>query len=281
MGIFQPPFTLEGSYERITKDIGLAPSSKTIVELYTTPSLYNQYRKPVRWAIGGKVYASRNLMVFPSPSTWGKANIHRYEDLWHVTPHEYTHVILRRHSLPMWLDEGVAVHESGQWSRGYQRLLVEALEKDELLSLGELEDFNTFLENGDLSYAESSSAVVYIKSAYGDEGFRKLLGGVASGLSFEEALRTATDKGRGEFEEDWMRYLEDTLTPEVQEEAPLKTIETVKAEAVEIPLTREAVGSAALPSPWLLAVSFAALLSLALFVKVLKSLVRRANGPSI
>jgi hypothetical protein len=117
-------------------------------------------------------------------------------------PHEYTHVILRRHSLPMWLDEGVAVYESNQWSNGYQRLLAEALERDELLSLGELEDFNTFLENGALSYAESSSAVAYIKSAYGDEGFRKLLRGVASGLSFEEALRAAKGVGMGEFEKD-------------------------------------------------------------------------------
>jgi hypothetical protein len=272
---------LEDSYERITGDIGLAPSSKTVVELYTTPSLYNQYRKPARWAIGGKVYAGRNMMVFPSPSTWGKANIHRYEDLWHVMPHEFTHVVLRRYSLPMWLDEGVAVYESGQWSRGYQRLLVEAMERDELLSLGELEDFNTFLENGALSYAESSSAVAYIKDTYGDEGFRKLLRGVASGMSFEEALKAATDRGRGEFEEGWMRYLEDALNQEVQEETPLNTVKAVKAEAVEIPLTREAVGSDDLPSPWLLAASFAALLSFALFVLFVKALVRRATKPSI
>jgi hypothetical protein len=272
---------LEGSYERITKDLGLALSSKTIVELYTTPRLYNQYRKPTKWAIGGKVYADMNMMVFPSPSTWGEANNHRYEDLWHVMPHEFTHVILRRYSIPMWLDEGVAVYESGQWGRGYQRLLTEAMERDELLSLGELEDFSTFLENGALSYAESSSAVAYIKGTYGDEGFRKLLGGVASGLSFEEALRAATGRGMREFEEDWMRYLEDALKQEVQEEASLKTAEVVKDEAVEIPLTREAVGSDDLPSPWLLAASFAALLPFALFVLILKALVRRATKPSI
>jgi hypothetical protein len=123
---------LEDNYERITGDLGLEPPGKTVVELYTTPKLYNQYRKPVSWAIEGKVYADRNMMVFPSPSTWGRANIHRYRDLWHVMPHEYVHLVLRRYSMPMWLDEGIAVYESKQWSRGYQRLLQEAIEKDEL-----------------------------------------------------------------------------------------------------------------------------------------------------
>jgi hypothetical protein len=196
---------LEDSYERITKDLGLMPEGKTIVELYTTPRLYNQYRKPAKWTIGGKVYADRNMMVFPSPSTWGEANIHRYEDLWHVMPHEFVHLVLRRHGVPMWLDEGSAVYESGQWNKGYHRLLQEAMENDELLSLQELEDFSTFLHNGALSYAESYSGVAYIKSAYGEEGFRKLLRGVASSMRFEEAIRVATGVGRDEFEEGWRR----------------------------------------------------------------------------
>jgi hypothetical protein len=272
---------LEDSYERITKDIGLAPSSKTVVELYTTPKLYNQYRKPAKWAIGGKVYADRDLMVFPSPSTWGEANVHRYEDLWSVMPHEFIHVVLRRHRLPMWLDEGIAVYESGQWNNGYHQLLRETVEKDELLSMRELEDLSTFLENGALSYAESYSAVAYIKSTYSEDGFRKLLSGLATGQSFEEALKATTGKGRGEFENDWIRYLENTLKPEMQEETPLKTIEAVKAEAVETPMARDALESDDLPSPWLLMVSFAALLSVAVFVRILKALVRRATRPSL
>jgi hypothetical protein len=84
-----------------------------------------------------------------------------------------------------------------------------------------------------------------------------------------------------------MRYLEDTLKPGIQEDASLKTAEVVKDEAVVTPMAMgvkasgEAVGSDDLPSPWLLLVSFAALISVALFVRVLKALVMRATRPSI
>jgi hypothetical protein len=277
---------LEGSYERITGDIGLALSSKTIVELYTTPKLYNQYGKPAKWAIGGKVYADMNMMVFPSPSIWGEANNHRYEDLWSVMPHEYTHVVLRRYSMPMWLDEGIAVYESNQWSRGYQRLLMEAMENDALLSLGELEDFKAFIDNGALSYAESSSAVIYIKGAYGDEAFRELLKGIAMGMRFEEALQAAAGIGRDEFEEEWRRYLVDMLKPEGQVEIALKTMMMAMAETAPEEASAKAApalnaNSDDLPSPRLLGVSFAALLFAALLVRALKALIGRTTGPTL
>jgi hypothetical protein len=277
---------LEDSYERITGDIGLALSSKTIVELYTTPKLYNQYRKPVRWAIGGKVYADMNMMAFPSPSTWGEANNHRYEDLRHVMPHEYVHLVLRRYSMPMWLDEGIAVYESSQWSRGYQRLLVEAMEKNELLTLRELDDFKAFIDNGALSYAESYTAVAYIKGAYGDEAFRELLKGIATGMSFEKALQAAAGMGRDEFEEEWRRYLEETLKPEGQVEIALETMMMAMAETAPEEASANAApalnaNSDAPPSPWLLGVSFAALLFAALLVRALKALIGRTTGPSL
>jgi hypothetical protein len=277
---------LEDSYERITGDIGLALSSKTIVELYTTPKLYNQYGKPAKWAIGGKVYADMNMMAFPSPSTWGEANIHKYEDLRHVMPHEFVHIVLRRYSMPMWLDEGIAVYESGQWGKGYQRLLMEAIEKDELLNLGELEDFKAFIDNGALSYAESSTAVIYIKGAHGDEAFRELLKGIAIGMRFEKALQAATGMGRDEFEEEWRRYLEDMLKPEGQAELPLKTMREARAETAPEEASAKAApalnaNSDDLPSPWLLGVSFAALLFAALLVRALKALIGRTTGSSL
>jgi hypothetical protein len=255
---------LEACYDRITHDLGFKPEGKTLVELYTTPRLYEQYEKPASWAIGGKIYPEENMMVFPSPSAWGKANIHRYEDLWHVMPHEYTHLLLRRHSLPMWLDEGIAVYEAGQWNEGYQRLLGEALEEAGLLPLRELEDFNAFVENGALSYAESYTAIAYMKDAHGDQALRELLRGVASGLGFEDALQAATGKNMDEFEEEWLRYLEGTL--ELGREAGVfgsavrvETITAAPARETSLTLDNAAsaepkgVGNSAFPSPWLIA----------------------------
>jgi hypothetical protein len=285
---------LEDSYEKITRDLGLKPNGKTIIELYTTPSLYQRYRKPAPWAIGGKVYPERNMIALSSPSTWGEANIHRYEDLWHVMPHEYTHVILRRYRLPMWLDEGIAVYESGQWNPGYQRILREAIEEDELLSLRELEDFNAFIAHGAMSYAESYTAVAYIKIAYGDEAFRKLLEGVATGMSFEKALRATTGKGGDEFEEGWQRYLEEMLKPERQVEIQLKTLKEARAETpitypsrdkARIQVTPAKVAVADYVSkdeitpPWLLMASFAMLLLVTLLIRALKALSGKATEP--
>jgi glutathione S-transferase len=154
------------------------------------------------------------------------------------------------------------------------------------LSLGELEDFNTFIDNGALSYAESYSAVTYIKDAHGDEAFRELLKGIAMGMSFEKALQATTGMGRDEFEEGWRRYLEEMLKPEGQAELPLKTMMKARAETA----SEEASATAApalnansddLPSPWLLGASFASLLFAALLIRTLKALIGRATRPSL
>jgi hypothetical protein len=284
---------LEDSYEKITRDLGVRPKGKTIVELYTTPELYQRYRKPAAWAIGGNIYPGRNMIALPSPSTWGKANIHRYEDLWHVMPHEYTHVILRRYRLPMWLDEGIAVYESGQWNPGYQRILKEAVEKDALLSLKELDDFNTFITNGDLSYAESYSAVAYLKTTHGEEALKRITGGLARGLSFEKALKDATGLDKEEFEREWRLYLEDMLRPGEPEKNLLRILEDTGSGKRSRATATTAEGTSSsthgpespgpadyyikekLPAPMPLITSFAILLFLLAFLKILKKLVKR------
>jgi hypothetical protein len=281
---------LEGSYEKITRDLGVKPNGKTIIELYTTPELYQRYRKPAAWAIGGKIYPGRNMIALPSPSTWGKANIHRYEDLWHVLPHEYTHLLLRgtgKGNLPMWLDEGIAVYEAGQWNTGYQRLLVEALENNKLLTLRELEDFNAFIKGGALSYAESYSTIMFMKETYGDRAFKDLIKSMATEKSFKKALKTALGEDLDKFEEKWETYLRKTKGPRKQTKQWLKTKEetglTMTMTKDEIPVhetTNKAEYSRKekLPVDELFACSLTALLSGMLLVRTLKVLVTK-TGP--
>jgi hypothetical protein len=168
------------------------------------------------------------------------------------------------------------------------------MDKDELLSFGELEDFSTFIDNGAMSYAESYTAVIYIRGAYGDEAFRELLKGIAMGMGFEKALRSTTDMARDEFEEGWKQYLGEMLKPERQG-STLKSTREARAEASitalsavdesppqVIPTKAPAyVSREELPPPWLLGASFAALLIIALLVRMLKALARRAAKPSL
>jgi hypothetical protein len=279
---------LEANYNKITKDLGIKPKEKTIIELYTTPGLYQRYKKPAEWAIGGKVYPEWNMMALPSPSTWGKANVHRYEDLWHVLPHEYTHLLLRRYTLPMWLDEGVAVYESGQWNPGYKRILKEAIKKDELLSLKELEDFNAFIKGGALSYAESHTAIHYIKTVYGEEAIKRIIDGLAQGMSFEQALKTTTGIDRDEFEKGWLFYLEGLLRSEKHAKNTLQSMKATGTELRtkapvatpwdEVPRNDDTEDDGAidypigemLPPPTLLGASFAMMTSIIVFLRILK-----------
>jgi hypothetical protein len=118
-----------------------------------------------------------------------------------ATPHELTHIVIDSATdnpygdLPTWLDEGLAVHMSGELDspiRGYRDMVKVYAAQDRLMTLQTLSSsFPADAEMANLAYAQSGLVVEFIIGHYGKEAMAKLLDIFAQGSTYDDALTEA------------------------------------------------------------------------------------------
>jgi hypothetical protein len=122
------------------------------------------------------------------PESWLPPNLPQ------VLTHELSHVALHRavkgHALPRWFVEGLAVHQAGEQNLARVRTLWEAAAVGEVLPLSALSrNFPSRPHEVNRAYAQSADLVEHLLRDAGDrDRLPALLGQVASGLSFEQAV---------------------------------------------------------------------------------------------
>lgn len=157
-----------------------------------------------------------NVMAFDDTRT----RQHPLEFPWTLL-HESSHLLLHRHisrdRLPKWFDEGVA-----QWVSGGARDLIYPGAADPLKRAvvgGRLIPFyrlnRIFPTDGSglaLAYEQSGAMVTYLAEEHGPDAVRKIIGSLASGVTFDEAIRAATGKAFHELEADWRQRIRTRYT---------------------------------------------------------------------
>ena len=132
---------LENNYGRISKDFNISLKDKILIEIYPDiDSYHNAVGLPNEpdWVVGTG-WGNKIKMV--SPLNPGKQ--HTYETLMQVVVHEFTHVAISSinsnlDSLPMWLNEGIAVYEAKQMSDNTRDAIKEKVDKNEIPSLSKM-----------------------------------------------------------------------------------------------------------------------------------------------
>lgn len=125
-------------------------------------------------------------------------------------PHELAHVMLYRllgagyaHQ-PAWLLEGFASMMERYPNPDYAQALVNANQKDSLLSFEDLcTSFPADAGNVYLAYAQSQSFVTYIRTTYGDPGLTRLIDSYRDGLSCELGATNALGKPLSQLGVEW------------------------------------------------------------------------------
>jgi hypothetical protein len=166
-----------------------------------------QLEKPADIYIYANASALQGAMIFPAEWTGGVAFTRfgiiaigiSYENLaWgrNAVAHELSHLVIHQitlnpyNSLPVWLDEGLAMHGEETISPQYTSQLYEAIQTDSLLSVRSLSSpFSAYSELAYLSYAESYSIVEYLISEYGQPKMLELLNTFREGSTTDDALR--------------------------------------------------------------------------------------------
>ena len=149
----------------------------------------------------------RQRIVIKSPDSF---RLNR--PLGELLSHEYAHLALAYrtglHSAPRWLDEGLAMVVSMEWSWSENLTLNLASVTGQFVPLPDIDQVNRFGESkARLSYAQSYLAVQYLFDTYKIEGVNVLLDQIARGVPLDIALIAATGSNYADFEEEIRVYL--------------------------------------------------------------------------
>jgi len=173
---------------RLTQDIGTYPEKPIKIYIYASASdLQEAMIFPQEWT-GGVAFTEFSIIAINIPSNeldWGKRAL----------VHELTHLVVHQATfspygqLPLWLDEGLAMHNEGELEPVLRSYLEEAILEDELISVRSLcSPFSAYYEIACLSYAQSYSLVKYLLDNYGQDKMLDLLALLKQGSTYDEAL---------------------------------------------------------------------------------------------
>jgi hypothetical protein len=192
---------------RLAADLGQPVLEHVLVRVARNPGqmaeLAPEGAPPFGYAVG-MAYPSLRLILLSmlAPGTWEAA------DLNETLRHELTHLALEEavagHHIPRWFNEGLAIHESGEfWGKRF-RVLWDATVSHSLLPLAAL-DRSFPAEGSDVSiaYAESADVVRFLMRDDDRARFGSLVERVRSGTSFDRALEDAYDTDLRKLEYEW------------------------------------------------------------------------------
>lgn len=130
-----------------------------------------------------------------------------------LVAHEYGHSVLeqavRYRDVPRWLNEGLAMYLSAEWSWDDNVAMARAVIGGGAIPLADIEYLNRFPSpKAQVAYSESYLAFKYFVDTYGPSSLRILLGEIASGRDIDAAFTAAIGADTDAFEREFSRYLQ-------------------------------------------------------------------------
>ncbi len=168
-------------------------------------AFYDALGPGTRDNVGGEANpATRTLFALIAPGDLSYAST--------VVPHELTHVVFSDitqnpyHDPPRWLNEGIAVYVSQGFDTSDRQLVAQAVSDGTLMPLAALSgEFPTSQQGFYLAYAESVSAVDYFMRTYGQADLDELVKAYGTGVSDDEAFKTAIGISTDAFDKAWQK----------------------------------------------------------------------------
>ena len=199
--------TCQDGLARLTEEFGVYPERPISIYIYASSGeLQGAMIFPQEWT-GGVAFTEFGIIaigISPDSIDWGKDAL----------VHELTHLVVHQllfspyGSLPVWLDEGLAMYNEGELSPDFMYYLEKAISEGSLLSVRSLcSPFSSDPEKAYLSYAESYSLVEYLLDSYGGEKMLTLLTLFKQGSTYDEALTGAYGFTLDELDARWRESL--------------------------------------------------------------------------
>jgi hypothetical protein len=201
--------TAQEAMARLAEDTGAELERPARLYIYAdSGDLQGSMIYPQEWT-GGVAFTRYGTMaigISPNNIDWGKRAI----------AHELTHLVIHQitlnpyNSLPVWLDEGLAVRSEGLLEPQFSTSLAEAIAGGSLISVQSLSSpFSAFSGEAVLSYAESHSLVEYLIASYGQAKMSELLTIFREGSGYDDALERVYGFDMDGLDSLWQDYVTD------------------------------------------------------------------------
>lgn len=192
---------------QLSADLGQPPLEHALLRIARTPDQMQELAprdEPPPGYATGEAYPSLHLILLSlkAPDTW------EAPDLGEVLRHELSHLALASaladHDVPLWFNEGVAVHESGElylkrwstlWNASLSRRLIPLSELDRAFPVDHVEV--------GVAYAEAADVVRFLMRDADRARFGSLVQRVRAGVGFERALEDAYGTDARTLEYQW------------------------------------------------------------------------------
>lgn len=205
----------ERCYDEISRDLGFRVAAETIFSNPIKIYIYNNLRhfrektNQNKHIHGVAYFKKRTIRTFPSA--------HGFFDS--TLPHELGHIIFREFigydkSIPLWLDEGVAMYQEKAKRWGAHETVKRAIKEQQFIPLKALsrKKMRDLKNQKELSlfYSHAASIVYFMIKELGSYRFLNLCKNIKNGLSFDMALEKSYRqfKGLDDLQKAWVAYLE-------------------------------------------------------------------------
>lgn len=130
-----------------------------------------------------------------------------------LVAHEYGHIVLeyvvRYQDVPRWLNEGLSMYLSAEWSWDDNLAMARAVIGGGAIPLRDIEYLNRFnAAKAQVAYSESFLAFKYFLDTYGASSLRILLAEIASGKPIDAAMTAAIGADTDAFEREFSHFLQ-------------------------------------------------------------------------
>ncbi|MFH2124901.1 MAG: hypothetical protein ABIK12_00185 [Pseudomonadota bacterium] len=171
-----------------------ASPGKVLIQVMPTREWFEKRMaqlKGPRWA-AGLALPGRGLIVLRSPRQLGDP-----EQFRHLLIHEMLHLYLaaglKGRRAPLWLEEGLAMHVSGEGGWGRAASMAGGVLGMGLIPLSELEEkFPAQAQQAALAYAQSYYLISWLQNEFGPQTVAKIIKGLSQGRPLTAALRQTT-----------------------------------------------------------------------------------------
>ena len=197
--------------ERVLSDLGVTLTGKISVYIPDRGGFQNAQPAQTIFpdSVIGTAYHQLSRMVLKSPRASTRTPI----NLRKTFIHELTHILLgqaftRDEHVPRWLNEGLAMYESREWSFDRVVTMTQAVLTDSLLPLTDLTHaFPHDEKNLELAYCQSFYLISFLVSEYGTEQFHDFIRSYSKEQVLEDVLLNIYGMNLYELERRWHRTL--------------------------------------------------------------------------
>jgi hypothetical protein len=197
--------------EGVMSDLGVTP--KRTIKVYVTMGNEFQKAQPYHnvmpdW-VSGVAYQRLSLIIVKSP----RAIKERHYNLKKTFIHELAHILLGstfrdNEHIPRWLNEGVAMYESREWSFTRVSTITQAVLTDSLLTLSEItQAFPMERKKAELAYCQSFYLISFLINKYGRKRFHDFIRYYSKERMLEEAFLKVYGINLKQLEKKWFSYL--------------------------------------------------------------------------